>query len=562
MKKYKLYILVLTSILFLLFLQGVHAGRKYEAAHVNGDAIKLFNGINHNWFPGFHYEKIDSLNELLHSVNQIPISTNLHGTIYNTVGYKKDTYLSSSGEEAANEGYYTTGYIPAKLHDTIYLYYMDFASGNPYNRIQFFDENKVLIGSISTAAEKVLGFAFDEGYSLTEFTVKSWKTADLTDTAYIRLCGTFMDENSIITVNLKAKDPKPHILAEKAESFVDKVERKQTAGSFTFAFLSDAHSGAFSDRNYVSVNRAFSVVNKLKDLDLVVHGGDLTTGSPDSTVSDTYNQMNKYRSIAEKYISTPSLWLIGNHDDAPYQSTPQRLTQAQTFALFGSKNSEAGAVYNQNCNYGYLDFNHKKMRVIYLDTHDKRDWGTVRAESGSPAFLNVCNVGAEQLKWLVDTGLNFTDKENPAEWGIIITSHAELDSKSGIYTDPTSGLTYQYNTSYVLKILNAYQQGQMGTIFHNGISIAYDFSNQSNQAKIYCAVNGHGHKYTHRITNGIQIIGCPNIYNGRERVSDDGVTYKKTIEGTSFCVITIDPDSGSIYADSYGAGYDRVFHVQ
>ena len=50
--------------------------------------------------------------------------------------------------------------------------------------------------------------------------------------------------------------------------------------------------------------------------------------------------------------------------------------------------------------------------------------------------------------------------------------------------------------------------------------------------------------------------------NGRERASDDGNTYTKTAgtaDGTSFCILTIDRENCTIYADCVGAGYDREF---
>ena len=53
--------------------------------------------------------------------NQIPTSIDTDGSIFNGVGYVPDTRLSSSGGTKAASGVMTTGYIPAKPSDNVYL---------------------------------------------------------------------------------------------------------------------------------------------------------------------------------------------------------------------------------------------------------------------------------------------------------------------------------------------------------------------------------------------------------------------------------------------------------
>ena len=53
-------------------------------------------------------------------INQIPLSTDLNGAIYNGgLGYKNGFRLSSSGEEKANASSFVTGFIPVKAGDVI-----------------------------------------------------------------------------------------------------------------------------------------------------------------------------------------------------------------------------------------------------------------------------------------------------------------------------------------------------------------------------------------------------------------------------------------------------------
>lgn len=51
--------------------------------------------------------------------NQIPISTDADGSIYNGIGYKLDTRLPTNGVPAAASGCLTTGFIPFTVGDTI-----------------------------------------------------------------------------------------------------------------------------------------------------------------------------------------------------------------------------------------------------------------------------------------------------------------------------------------------------------------------------------------------------------------------------------------------------------
>jgi hypothetical protein len=357
----------------------------------------------------------------------------------------------------------------------------------------------------------------------------------------------------------------PEYVQTAAKAVARIVNGRQNETSTVFAFLADGHCGWGSDATHEAVKQsaqAVETINNRCPLDFVAHGGDLSVGGSYSTIDSTFTDIEDYTEImASVSAATPSLWMVGNHDDAPYQATANRLTQAQTFALIGRKNLRSGAVFNGGCNYGYLDMNSRKVRVIYLDTHDKRTWGTVRVTEGGVPFMDANNISGEQLQWLVDTALDFSSKENPEEWAVVVLSHAALNS-TGTITDAVSGANHAYSTTNAATILAAYCDGGSGSITHNGVTVNYNFSALTEKAEICCAVHGHNHMYSDETINGIVSIGCPNVMNGRERQSADGNTYTKTAgtaQGTSFCVITVDRQNRKIYADHYGAGYDRAF---
>ena len=78
-------------------------------------------------------------------INQIPLSTDTDGTIYNGVGYKTNTRIRGTGETAEFSGYSATGFIPAKTGDKLYLYgmYAQDSSGN--SRIALYDSSKAVV---------------------------------------------------------------------------------------------------------------------------------------------------------------------------------------------------------------------------------------------------------------------------------------------------------------------------------------------------------------------------------------------------------------------------------
>jgi len=88
--------------------------------------------------------------------NQLPISTDTDGTIYNGTGYKYGQRLSSSGTLGNQNNSYVTGFIPCKVGDIIRMRNMKYqkttidgsvAPGN--QRITFYDSNKQPLATVS-----------------------------------------------------------------------------------------------------------------------------------------------------------------------------------------------------------------------------------------------------------------------------------------------------------------------------------------------------------------------------------------------------------------------------
>lgn len=130
--------------------------------------------------------------------NQIPISTDADGNIYNGVGYKADTYLSS-GADGTKSGIYATGFIPAAIGDTLYCKDVGMQTGQDAHRISFYDANKTHLATLKTSTTAYTGWTYGDDGNIASILVKV--SGNNQSTAYVRLCCGYLGDDSIITVN-------------------------------------------------------------------------------------------------------------------------------------------------------------------------------------------------------------------------------------------------------------------------------------------------------------------------------------------------------------------------
>lgn len=368
------------------------------------------------------------------------------------------------------------------------------------------------------------------------------------------------------TINIPAGvgDDTPDYVLTAADALAKKVVNHIGSDNIVFAVMADAHLGYYTDTGNAAGKQAGQALKRLNErcaLDFVAHVGDYTTGAYNTTVESAMRDMADYQLLIGSKVPGRQAWCVGNHDDAPYQATANRMSQTQVYAAISRKNLASNGYVPDNAAYGYMDFPGMRLRLIYLDTHDRRSWGSAQVGAGENcAFLNVENISAAQLQWLADHALNFSGVDDPSKWSILVFSHAVL-STSGTYTDP-GGTVHPCNTANAATLLKAYATKKSGSITHGGVTVNYNFTAVTPAGIIGC-IHGHEHRYANEIVGGAFLsICCPNIMNGRERVSADGNTYTKTAgtaNGTSFCVFSINRADKKIYVDHYGPGVDRVF---
>lgn len=371
-------------------------------------------------------------------------------------------------------------------------------------------------------------------------------------------------EAKTIDIHAGVGDDTPDYVLTAADALAKKVVNHIGADNIVFAVMADAHLGYYTDTGNAAGKQAGQALKRLNErcaLDFVAHLGDYTTGAYNTTVESAMRDMADYQLLIGSKFPGRQAWCVGNHDDAPYQATENRMSQTQVYAAISRKNLASNGYVPDNAAYGYMDFPALRLRLIYLDTHDRRSWGSAQVGAGENCtFLNVENISAAQLQWLADHALNFSGVDDPSKWSILVFSHAVLNT-SGTYTDP-GGTVHPCNTANAATLLKAYATKKSGSITHGGVTVNYNFTAVTPAGIIGC-IHGHEHRYANETVGGAFLsICCPNVLNGRERVSADGNTYTKTAgtaNGTSFCVFSINRADKKIYVDHYGPGVDRVF---
>ena len=351
----------------------------------------------------------------------------------------------------------------------------------------------------------------------------------------------------------------PGYVQQEAERVADLVLDKRTAQSLVFAAASDFHY-PYDDASDGEANTAQATIHtgmgiaeirKHLPLDFVGMFGDYVKGASTSTIAESKVALRFiHKAMYAAGNGVQQIWMQGNHDRNPYDSDDGDLTDDELYSYIFANNT--GCVIDSDHvqrGYGYKDFDAQKIRVIYWNSSDT---------SGVEAVTDHC-FSVAQYQWMANTAFDFSSKDTPSEWGIVMLSHMPVNWESAL-------------TSFV----DAYISGTSVRITAaDNISVEVDFTGK-NQAEFICAVNGHTHNFRYSRVGDNQFwqIAVPQVCAGRYNeygtgwpeaggeVDDNGdpVYYKKTAnsaEDTSFCMFIVDRKNRKIHAIHYGAGIDR-----
>ena len=333
----------------------------------------------------------------------------------------------------------------------------------------------------------------------------------------------------------------PGYVITEAESVIDRVIAAQGDRTFTFAAISDMHYGVWSYTDgIVHACQALKYIGDRIDLDAVAVLGDYTDGWPDSGYDDAIADFKAVNSLFENLRFAPNLRLAGNHDiynDNP-ALTMRYINAYSDDVVWGSRPD----------GYFYRDFDGYRIRVIGLNTN---------------------MLTTEQYNWFA-SALDLSEKEDIADWSILVLSHHPLDWMEWIAENPES---YCF-----CHILDGYKKGQSGTVSgtFGGTSgeVHYDFTDGKNAATLIGNIHGHIHNFKvdyiymdspdSGVKSDVLRVATPNACYNRENeyegVWSEDTAYSKeknTSKDTSFCIYCIDLDACTIKAICYGAGYDR-----
>ena len=325
---------------------------------------------------------------------------------------------------------------------------------------------------------------------------------------------------------VEVTDSIPEYVKNEADRVATNVISHQNENTVTFIVCSDAHHSVVNtsmstqmDESIKHCGQGMRLIRDKVHIDFAAMLGDVVWEYTESKedVFNAYRTFNSY--IADAFEGVQNFRTKGNHDCMSI--APPRLSESQTFANIGIYNS--GAVYdstNKASGYCYKDFEEFKIRVVCLNTSE-----------GQNCNFNITDT---QIAWL-ETALDISSLGDG--WSTVLLSHHPLDWGGN-------------NTDVMATIKNA--------------------------NNILCAFHGHVHGFKVDNMGDTQIkrIAIPNAcyyrnneygQNGTTENADgtefgEETTYSKianSAQDTAFCVVTIDLANKKVYADHYGAGYDR-----
>lgn len=553
------------------------------------------------------------------------------------VGYR---FSNSTGTEVSIASYAVTGFIPCTVNDVIRTKNIEFDTASANSQIHFYDSNFAHIlyiagGSTTNSLASILNSNGNIEGSIAQST-NTLTDAQKSSIAYIRIAGLKFGDSAMVTLNepleattttttawynsghafvpadyedrivdLEASAEEldertsdletavellssgggniPEYVEGEAERVAGVVQAKRTVGSLTFTAMSDPHVAVDVESTYGLENNLTScrdaglglrALQKHFKLDFAAMLGDYTYVGTDGTIEQAKKDISYFRNcMADGIKGIPSVWCTGNHDINYGANSDRRMTEDELYAyITGNNNGTTQDGDNIGRNYGYIDFENQKIRCVYLNTIDALDY----PDNTDGTADDAMEITAVQARWLVDVGLDLSDKPNPTEWGVVLFSHHCL---------------CQFPP--VTAILTAYKDGASGStsITTNGVTtvVDYDFTS-ANRGEIICAIHGHDHNFTYRkisselwyqVTEAnawLWSICVPNVDTTRnnEKATNTDENYKNvfgefdssgnpvyyhktqgTATSTSFCIITIDRKNRKIHAIHYGAGIDR-----
>ena len=356
----------------------------------------------------------------------------------------------------------------------------------------------------------------------------------------------------------------PSYVVKEAQMVADKVIETRNAYSLVVSSMSDLHTTG-SDTSATGVLHAFQGINeidKITEVDLITIHGDVMVVYMDDTYKDGFKHVKTCMNEVTKNI--PLLHMQGNHDELSTDTTD--VARQKYYRYIGANNKHVVTDFaNRFRNYGYKDFDDLRIRFIYMNSADCSELERTSNEWITPM----------QFKWLINTALDFSDKEGAEDWCWIVGTHHPLNTEMGSTSNTCMKLLRGILQAYTAKTSGSFDLYHLSDLH----TISYDFTNV--KQRMICHLHGHIHNYRVEWFDDVLSITVPNACFGRNNeygtytgysedvhqyfgdIDENGNQrqYNKvsgTADDTAFVTLVIDPRvNNKIYAYSYGAGVDR-----
>ena len=328
------------------------------------------------------------------------------------------------------------------------------------------------------------------------------------------------------------------------------VKSLNESGAFSFGFITDIHADSGTYSPMVNVE-AFT---KVKDRGLVKFGicaGDITNGEYEDFKSGKALQNLEFFAdkISPKNAFSPVFFARGNHDcnyklDANvaisgkqyYDSVLKRLNTNGNYRVCTDQNNNDCSyrvVFDENNlggDYYYADYRASNIRVCVLNPFNGGNYEYV--------------FGDNQLNFVANQVLNFSDKTNPSDWQVIFLTHTVEESTA--HNEKPSDLDKLYG------IINAFQEGKNETVEN----IPVNYASQG-KGTVIAIISGHHHLDSTMIKNNILVITVRSANILMDRQDNSNERYNE--DDISFDIFSVDKASKTLYATKVGRGNDRVW---
>ena len=510
------------------------------------------------------------------AVNQIPLSVDENGKVYNDVGYLDNARIRSTLEIVEAENSFVTGFIPVKTGDIIYFlsncFDPDHAEAGSFN-IGFYDINKQAISQVAmlTSCEQFFSVISEseDGY------VTSMQINDigrLEKLAFVRftLIGSgyghqlSLNEDFLDYVEESRWSPTSAYVTTdwydevKVTSSAVNSIKLQDDSVIRFLFSSDIHlePGAGSESYTQNIGKVSAAVMQMCDIPFFVNAGDSCTQSSWFMPSDFKANMEEVLLQMEPVPQQNMLFTVGNHDGATGQKEVDGETLHYRFQLDNQerssvffdwqKNSNEQKVFGEDGSYYYLDDPDTKTRYIALNSF----WAPWEGDSEGfvtdieHSFFHNPRFGEEQLLWLANEALNL-----PSGYAAVINTHNVF-----------AALDYEFFKGIVDAFENktSFSGSYVGDEQWQSVAIDVDF--KKSKGELIAVFQGHEHKdivYHDKLE--IPVITITTAGAARDVRDIDALErVKDSASETAVDVVSIDRNERKIYMTRLGAGEDRV----